>query len=108
MGGFQMVGAPAACNPSGGKLIMTGSTVNTISHALQSNPNTSCTGTLKWPDIRQFDEAVYEADSSRGAPPSSITAFSASPQTITLGQSSTLNWRVINATDVVITGLGDV
>ena len=58
MGGFQLTGAPAACNPSAGELIMTGSSGNAVSYAV-ANPGVSCTGTMKWPDIRQFDERVY-------------------------------------------------
>ena len=75
MGGFQLKGAPAACSPSSGasytaradgELLMTRSSTTTISYALASNPNTSCTGTMKWPDVREFDERVYQNDSGTG------------------------------------------
>jgi hypothetical protein len=71
MGGFQLQGASAACLPTSGvsstgradgEILMTGSSATTISYALASNPGTSCTGTMKWPDVRQFDERVYEVD----------------------------------------------
>jgi len=64
MGGFELTGANSACNPSAGELFMTGSSSTTISYALASNPGTSCTGTVKWPDVREFDERVYQSDAS--------------------------------------------
>ena len=75
IGGFQLTGAQTACSPtsgvsytgrSDGEIMITGSTTTTISYALASNPGTSCTGTVKWPDVRQFDERVYQSDSSSG------------------------------------------
>jgi len=63
MGGFQLSGAASACNPSGGELFMTTSSSTTVSYALTSNPGTTCTGTMKFPDVRQFDERVYQTDS---------------------------------------------
>jgi hypothetical protein len=85
MGGFQLSGANAACYPSGGvsytgrsdnELLMTGANSTTIAYALASNPGVSCTGTAKWPDIRQFDERVYQNDAG-GDPPSAPTGLSA-------------------------------
>ena len=74
MGGFQLTGAPTACNPSAAELFMTGSTSTTISYALSSNPGTSCSGTVMWPDVRQFDERVYQADQANvGTAPASPT-----------------------------------
>jgi hypothetical protein len=88
MGGFQTSGMNSACLPSSGvsytgrsdgEILMTGSSATTISYALASNPNTSCTGTMKWPDVRQFDERVYETDSGDGGnppnPPTALTAI---------------------------------
>jgi hypothetical protein len=72
MGGFQLTSANSACNPSGGELFMTGSTSSTISYALTSNPGVTCTGTVEWPDIREFDERVYEKDSSGSASPTPV------------------------------------
>lgn len=69
MGGFQVSGANSACNPSGGELFMTGSSATTVSYALPSNPGVSCTGTMKFPDVRQFDERVYQNDSNGDPPP---------------------------------------
>lgn len=77
MGGFQMSGVNAACIPSGinfsnvygnNEVFMTSSTSTTITYALASNPGVSCTGTMKWPDVRQFDERVYQND-----PPAAAT-----------------------------------
>lgn len=84
-GGFQLVGANPACYPSSGfsytgrsdgEIIITSSSATSISYALATNPGTSCTGTLKWPDVRQFDERVYGLDSGGAAPnpPTNLTA----------------------------------
>jgi hypothetical protein len=62
MGGFQVTGAPACNSPAGGELEMTGSTATTIGYALASNPGSCAGGTVKFPDVRQFDERVYESD----------------------------------------------
>jgi hypothetical protein len=85
MGGFQLSGTPTTCLPTSGasytgradgELLMTGSSTTTISYALATNPNTSCAGTMKWPDIRQFDERVYENDPGTPppAPPTGLNA----------------------------------
>ncbi len=76
MGGFQLSGANSACNPSGGELFMTSSSATRVSYALTSNPGVSCTGTMKFPDVRQFDERVYQTDAA-GDPPPSPTGLSA-------------------------------
>jgi hypothetical protein len=41
---------------------MTGSTATTISYALAADPGSCAGGTVKSPDIRQFDERVYLSD----------------------------------------------
>jgi hypothetical protein len=71
MGGFQLSGTNAACSTGAtlpnGEILMTASTVSpsyTVQYALASNPGASCTGTMLWPDVRQFNESVYQADSS--------------------------------------------
>ncbi len=64
LGGFQLNGTAAVCNPSGTELLMTGSTSTTVSYALASNPGVSCTGKMLFPDVREFDEHVYETDSA--------------------------------------------
>jgi hypothetical protein len=79
MGGFQITGTSACNSPAGGEFLMTSSTTATISYALASDPGSCAGGTFKFPDIRQFDERVYQADSSPGSagtinPPSSLTA----------------------------------
>lgn len=66
MGGFQTSGVTSACLPSGiinGEIMMTGSSTTTVTYALAANPGVSCTGTMKFPDVREFDERVYETDS---------------------------------------------
>jgi hypothetical protein len=86
MGGFQVSGVAGACLPtsgvsytgrSDGEILMTGSSATTISYALASNPGTNCTGTMRWPDVRQFDELVYENDPDNGDPPNPPTGLSA-------------------------------
>ena len=79
MGGFQLNGASGSCVPSSGvsytgrsdnEILMTGSSSTTVSYALASNPGSNlCTGTMKFPDIRQFDERVYQLDSGSVVPP---------------------------------------
>jgi hypothetical protein len=80
MGGFQLSGAASACNPSGGELFMTSSSSTTVSYALSSSPGTNCTGTMKFPDVRQFDERVYQTDSGASAGPTPPTSLGASAQ----------------------------
>jgi hypothetical protein len=80
--GFQLTGAPAACSPTSGvsftgrpdgEILITQSTTTTIQYSLAINPGTSCTGTVKWPDVRQFDERVYAVDSQTGTVPAAPT-----------------------------------
>jgi hypothetical protein len=89
-GGFQLSGANAACYPSSGpsytgrsdgEMLMTGSSTTTVRYALASNPGVSCTGTVKWPNVRQFDERVYENDplTQSGAAPNPPTNLTATP-----------------------------
>jgi hypothetical protein len=81
MGGFQLIGVNSACNPSGNELFMTNSSSTTVSYALASNPGVNCTGTMKFPDVRQFDERVYQNDSGSGSPPPNApTGLAASVQ----------------------------
>jgi hypothetical protein len=86
MGGFQLSGVNAACLPSSGpsytgrpdgELLMTNSSSTTVSYALPNNPGTTCTATMKFPDIRQFDERVYQNDPGGGDPPNPPTGLTA-------------------------------
>lgn len=83
LGGFQLSGVSTNnCFPSGvpAELLMTGSSTTQVMYALTSDPGANaCTGTLKWPDIRQFDERVYATDpGGTGAlPPNPPTGLSA-------------------------------
>ena len=51
--------------------------------------------------------ATVTVSSTTGSAPT-ITAFAATPSTITAGQSSTLSWTVSNATSLSIAGIGTV
>jgi hypothetical protein len=73
MGAFQLSGVNSACTSgatfnANNEILMTGSSSTTVQYALASNPGVSCTGTMKFPDVRQFDERVYEADPSTAQP----------------------------------------
>ena len=75
MGGFQLGGVSVSCLPTSGasytnrpdnEVLMTGSSATSISYALASNPGSCSGGTFKFPDVRMFDEAVYENDPTNG------------------------------------------
>lgn len=79
-GAFQLAGVNPACTAgatfnSSNEILMTGSSATTVIYALASNPGVSCTGTFGFPDVRQFDERVYEADTSTlPSPPTNLLA----------------------------------
>ncbi len=83
MGPFQISGG--ACSTGTGEALMTASNSATISYALAANPGSCAGGTFKFPDIRQFDERVYEADPSQTSTPTANpnppTGLTATPQT---------------------------
>jgi hypothetical protein len=88
MGAFQLRGVNTACTMgatinAANEILMTGSSTTTVQYALAANPGVSCTGTMKFPDVRQFDERVYQADpastQSQPLPPSGATG-TVSPQ----------------------------
>jgi hypothetical protein len=62
MGGFQVTGVSVCNSPADGEFEMTGSTATTISYAMSANPGSCAGGTVKFPDVRQFDEQVYRSD----------------------------------------------
>lgn len=71
MGAFQLSGVASACTTgstinAANEILITGSSSTTVQYALPSNPGASCTGTMKFPDVRQFDERVYQSDSGNG------------------------------------------
>ena len=77
IGPFQVSGG--ACSTGAGEAYMTSSnsTGGTISYALASNPGSCTGGTFKFPDIRAFNEAVYQSDSAQTTglnPPGVMTA----------------------------------
>jgi hypothetical protein len=87
MGGFRLIGVGSACLPSNGvsytgrsdgELLMTGSNSTTVDYALPLNPGVSCTGTMLFPDVREFDERVYEADSTSAVAPAPVTNLTGS------------------------------
>lgn len=79
MGGFQLVGAAAGCYPSSGisftgradnEIWMTSSSATKIVYALAADPGANaCAVTLKYPDVRQFDEAIFQTDTGGNPPP---------------------------------------
>ena len=78
MGAFQLSGVNSACTSgatfgNNSEILMTGSTSATIQYALASNPGSSCTGTFLFPDVRQFDERVYESDSASSSPSPAVS-----------------------------------
>ena len=91
MGPFQTSAMNSACTSgarfnTNNEILMVGSSSTTVQYALASNPGVSCTGTMLFPDVRQFDERVYQADSGSGTSstqpgnPSGLTAnFVATP-----------------------------
>lgn len=79
MGPFQLSGVNAACSAgatfnSSNEIMITGSSSITVQYALTSNPGTSCTGTMLFPDVRQFDERVYQNDSGSGTSGTSVSS----------------------------------
>ncbi len=78
MGGFQIVGVQACNSAAGAEFVMTSSSATTVSYALAANPGNCGGGTMKFPDVRQFDERVYQADSGGNTsvnPPTGLSAF---------------------------------
>ena len=80
-GPFQVSGG--ACSTGTGEAYITSNnnpsgTPTTISYALASNPGSCAGGTFKFPDVRQFDERVYQDDPSGG--PQAPTGLQASVQ----------------------------
>jgi len=71
LGVFQLSGISTNnCYPSAApqELAMVTSSSTQITYALASNPGANaCTGTMLYPDVRQFDERVYQNDSSSAA-----------------------------------------
>jgi hypothetical protein len=79
MGAFQLSGVNSACTTgatfnANNEILITGSSSTTVQYALAANPGVSCTGTMKFPDVRQFDERVYQTDSGAlVAPPTGLS-----------------------------------
>jgi hypothetical protein len=83
LGPFQLSGVNSACTigatfNANNEILMTNSSGTTVSYALASDPAVSCTGTMKFPDVRQFDQRVYQNDpgGTSGAgpnPPTNLT-----------------------------------
>jgi hypothetical protein len=84
MGRFQISGGNCATSgagtATGAEVNMTYATTTTVKYSLASNPG-ACTGTMLWPDVRQFDERVYQNDPVAGAghsPPNPPTGLAGS------------------------------
>jgi hypothetical protein len=94
LGPFQFSGVNAACSTgatfgNGSEILIVNSTATTVQYALTSNPSLQCTGTFLFPDVRQFDERVYQADTSGPPPPTPFPAILAKGQISITGQGST-------------------
>lgn len=83
MGGFQISGGNCATSGAGTstgaeEVITSVASVTSITYSLASNPGSCAGGTWLFPDVRQFDERVYETDPASGAAPTvpSGTMFS--------------------------------
>ncbi|HXZ30763.1 MAG TPA: hypothetical protein VEH30_00665, partial [Terriglobales bacterium] len=61
-GGFTPKGEFQLTGTCAGTFVMNGSSNTTVSYAVASNPGTCSGGSLKYPDVRQFNETVYEND----------------------------------------------
>lgn len=66
MSGINSACTSGATFGGNGEILMTGSSSTMVQYALASNPGVSCAGTMKFPDVRQFDERVYASDSGSG------------------------------------------
>jgi len=76
-GAFQLSGVNSACSTgatfnSAGEIYVTNSSSTTVVYSLPSNPSVSCTGSMLFPDVRQFDERVYQADPASGGASGSV------------------------------------
>jgi len=77
LGGFQISGATGSCNSSAGtEFLMTGSTSTTVTYAT-ANPGSCSGGSMLFPDVRQFDERVYQDDGSSVNQPNPPTGLAA-------------------------------
>lgn len=99
MGGFQLSGVNSACIPAGtsfsnvygnNEILMTGSTTGQVVYSLTSSSpdngsSNQCTGTLLFPNIRKFDEKVYQSDT--GTPQANTPTFSPVADTYSITQS---------------------
>ena len=66
IGGLQISGSACATSgagtPTGAEVFITTSTTTSVEYALASNPGSCAGGAMLFPDVRQFDERVYEND----------------------------------------------
>lgn len=112
LGAFQLSGVNSACTTgatinANNEILMTNSTSTTVQYALSSNPGVACTGTMKFPDIRQFDERVYETDSGGTSYTWAVTATNGSLTGTNCGNGSYTSGTTIGAcTAVPNTGYG--
>jgi hypothetical protein len=94
IGGFRLSGVSSACQPASGisytgradgEIVMISSNTAKIAYSLGSSSpdngsSNQCTGTMLWPDVRQFDERVYQDDSGGSTSPFPPTGLSAAVQ----------------------------
>lgn len=96
MGGFQLTGAAPGCYPASGpsftgradnEILITASNPTQVAYSLASDPGANaCVSTFKFPDVRQFDERIYQLDT--GAPAGPIVPASAPTMFMTSNEHS--------------------
>ena len=68
MGRMQISGGNCATSgagtATGAEVAMTNASTTQITYSLASNPGTCNSGSVLWPDVRQFDERVYTSDAA--------------------------------------------
>lgn len=120
MGGFQITGNANCNSPANSEFLMTGSSTTQIQYALGSNPGSCVGGTVKWPDVRQFDARVYQQAQSGSSPGINISPLAgfgtqkvntaATPQNLTVTSNGTADLVIssivkggTNASDFTVT-----
>ncbi len=107
MGAFQLSGVSSACTAgatfnANNELLMTGSSATSISYALVSNPGSCSSGTFKFPDVREFNEAVYENDPASGGGDTTPPTISVSSPANNATVSSTITLSGTAADNVAV------
>ncbi len=72
LGPFGVTGACSSASAPNGEFYMTDSTTTTVKYVAVSDPGSCAGGTVKFPNVRQFDGRVYQADSGGTSTPSGM------------------------------------